>query len=123
MHVWGMLGKLFIFAIESDFHSGVNPIQTNDEYRLMQQQICSKYKWYECEAKIYCQQMRLSLTKATCTSLNQINTSKDENTQQYYINAEFFVFLQIRRNKTFVANDPWWHHNENLNCFAFNIGS
>ena len=81
MHAWGMLGKLFIFAIESDFHSGVNPIQTNDEYRSMQQQICSKYERYECEAKIYCQQMRLSLTKATCTSLNQINTSKDENTK------------------------------------------
>ena len=81
MHAWGMLGKLFIFAIESDFHSRVNPIQTNDEYRSMQQQICSKYERYECEAKINCQQMRLSLTKATCTSLNQINTSKDENTQ------------------------------------------
>ena len=81
MHAWGMVGKRFIFAIESDFHSRVNPIQTNDEYRSMQQQICSKYERYECEAKIYCQQMRLSLTKATCTSLNQINTSKDENTQ------------------------------------------
>ena len=52
MHAWGMLGKLFIFAIESDFHSRVNPIQTNDEYRSMQQQICSKYERYECEAKI-----------------------------------------------------------------------